>query len=78
LTSIYTDQHPKVLALDAQVATLESALQAALPGDTRIHLKGNVEIKTDTMTLTATEAYYNEDTGEIEALGTVRIKPISK
>jgi lipopolysaccharide assembly outer membrane protein LptD (OstA) len=79
MTSIYTGKYSKVQALDAQIASLEAALKAAPQRDTHlIHLKGNVEIRTDTMTLTANEAYYNQATGEIEALGTVRIKPLSK
>jgi len=43
-----------------------------------IQLKGSVEIKTDTMILTADEADYNTGTGEIEARGPVRVKLISK
>jgi OstA-like protein len=79
LTSIYTEKHSKVQAVEAQIDSLEAALKAAPQSDTRlIHLKGNVEIRTDTMTLTANEAYYNEATGEIEALGTVHFKPNSK
>jgi lipopolysaccharide assembly outer membrane protein LptD (OstA) len=79
LTSIYTAKHSKVQELQVQIASLEAALKAAPQSDTRlIHLKGNVEIRTDTMTLTANEAYYNEDTREIEALGTVRFKPNSR
>jgi len=37
-------------------------------------LKGSVEIRTKDMILRADEADYNENTGEIEARGTVRIK----
>ena len=37
-------------------------------------LRGNVEIRTKDMILRADEAEYNENTGEIEARGTVRIK----
>jgi lipopolysaccharide assembly outer membrane protein LptD (OstA) len=54
-------------------------LKAAPQSDTRlIHLKGNVEIRTDTMTVTTNEAYYNEATDEIEALVTGHFKPNSK
>jgi lipopolysaccharide assembly outer membrane protein LptD (OstA) len=38
------------------------------------HLKGNVEIKTAAMVLTADEASVHMDTGEIEAAGGVRVK----
>lgn len=40
-------------------------------------LKGSAEIITTTATLTADEADYHWDTGEIEARGTVRVKPVS-
>src|ERR1700693_1695121 len=57
LTSIYTEKHSKAQAIEAQIDSLEAALKAAPQSDTRlIHLKGNVEIRTDTMTLTANEA----------------------
>ena len=39
-----------------------------------IRLRGNVEIRTKDMILRGGEADYNENTGEIEARGTVRIK----
>ena len=39
------------------------------------HLKGGVEIKTDSVIVTAYEATYDVDTGEIEGRGVVRIKP---
>ena len=39
-----------------------------------IQLRGSVEIRTKDMILRAGEADYNENTGEIEARGTVRIK----
>jgi len=39
-----------------------------------VQLKGNVEIRTKDMLLRAEEADYNENTGEIEARGTVYIK----
>jgi lipopolysaccharide assembly outer membrane protein LptD (OstA) len=79
LLSTYTAQHSKVQAVEARIAALESAMAAAPKTNPRLtHLKGNVEIRTNTMTLTADEAYFNEDTGEIEASGTVRVKPNSK
>ena len=40
-----------------------------------IHLKGTVEINLGTHTLLADEAEYNQDTGEIQAHGDVRLKP---
>jgi lipopolysaccharide assembly outer membrane protein LptD (OstA) len=39
-----------------------------------IQLRGDVEIKTELMVLRADEADYHEDTGEIEARGSVRVK----
>ena len=39
-------------------------------------LNGNAEIITSTVTVKADEADYHWDTGEIEARGTVRVKPI--
>jgi len=39
-------------------------------------LRGNAEIATPTVTLTAEEADYHWDTGEIEARGSVHVKPI--
>ena len=79
LLSTYTAQHSKVQAVQAQIDALEAVLAAAPKTDSHlVHLRGNVEIRTGTMVLTADEAYFNKDTGEIEALGTVRIKPISK
>jgi len=79
LLSTYTAQHSKVQAVEAQIDALESAPAAAPKADSHlVHLKGHVEIRTATMILTADEAYFNEDTGEIEAPGSVRVKPISK
>jgi len=53
----------------ADVKTVEKLL---------IRLKGNVEIRTDTMLIQADEAEYTRSTGEIEAHGNVRITPIAK
>jgi len=39
-------------------------------------LRGNAAITTATVTLTADEADYHWDTGEIEARGSVRVKPV--
>jgi lipopolysaccharide assembly outer membrane protein LptD (OstA) len=76
LLATFTAKHEKVQAVQAQIDALESALAAAPKSDSHLtHLRGNVEIRTATMTLTADEAYFNEDTGDIEALGTVRVKP---
>jgi lipopolysaccharide assembly outer membrane protein LptD (OstA) len=78
-TSIYNAEHPQVRMLQEQITSLETALKAAPKSGTPIiQLKGNVEIRTDTMILMANEVYYYEDTGEIEARGTVRVKPNSK
>jgi lipopolysaccharide assembly outer membrane protein LptD (OstA) len=43
-----------------------------------VMLKGNVEIKTDNMTLRADAAEYHVCTGEIVARGNVYIKPVTK
>jgi lipopolysaccharide assembly outer membrane protein LptD (OstA) len=51
-----------------------SAIQRQEPAMNIVRLRGNVEIRTKDMTLRADEADYNENTGEIEARGTVRIK----
>jgi lipopolysaccharide assembly outer membrane protein LptD (OstA) len=40
-----------------------------------VYLKGNVEINLPTHTLFADEAEYDQDSGEIEARGNVRLKP---
>ena len=39
------------------------------------HLKGAVEIRTDTIVLRADEATCNHATGEIEAHGDIKVKP---
>ena len=39
------------------------------------HLKGNVEIRANGFVLTAEQADYDEQTGEIKASGSVSIKP---
>jgi len=41
------------------------------------HLKGAVEIRTDTILLKADEASYNHETGEIDAHGDVKVTPVS-
>jgi lipopolysaccharide assembly outer membrane protein LptD (OstA) len=48
-----------------------TAIQRQAP---MIQLRGDVEIRTKDMILRADEANYNQNTGEIEAHGTVRIK----
>lgn len=40
-----------------------------------VHLSGSVEIKVIGFILSADEANYNEDTGEVEAQGKVTVKP---
>jgi lipopolysaccharide assembly outer membrane protein LptD (OstA) len=52
------------------------AVSAAHEGDI-FHLKGDVEIRTDTLLLKADEATYNHATGEIDAHGDVKLKPTS-
>lgn len=77
LLATYTAQHSKVQAVQAQIDALESALAAAPKTDSHLlHLKGHVEIRIPAVVLTADEAYFNKDTGEIEALGTVHVKPL--
>jgi lipopolysaccharide assembly outer membrane protein LptD (OstA) len=39
-------------------------------------IRGNAEIVTSALTLTADEADYHWDTGEVEARGSVRVKPV--
>lgn len=51
-----------------------AAIQRQAPSMNVVQLKGDVEIRTKDMILHADEADYNENTGEIEARGTVRIK----
>jgi lipopolysaccharide assembly outer membrane protein LptD (OstA) len=41
------------------------------------HLKGAVELRTDTLLLRADEADYNHETGEINAHGDVKVTPAS-
>jgi len=72
LNSIYTREHPDVAAAQLEIDRLEGAAKAEKG---IIQLKGNVEIKTNTITLVAEEADYHEDGGEIEARGNVRVKP---
>jgi lipopolysaccharide assembly outer membrane protein LptD (OstA) len=52
------------------------AVSATHEGDT-FHLKGDVEIRTDTILLKADEASYNHATGEIDAHGDVKVMPTS-
>ena len=40
-----------------------------------VHLKGTVEIRTNGFILRADEADYDENTGEVEARGTVKVTP---
>ncbi len=78
LESTYTAEHPKVKQLKAQISLLEVDTllkdMASRSNKEMMQLKGNVEIKTDTMTLTADEADYDPTTGEIAPRGTVRVK----
>ena len=46
-----------------------------LPYPSIVHLKGQVEIRADGFILRADEADYNENTGEVEARGTVKVTP---
>ena len=80
LSSIYDADHPSVRKLQAQIGEVEATVAAsnAAAATGTIRLRGNVEIRTTTMTLTADEADYDRQTGEIEARGTVRVKPNSK
>jgi len=80
LSSIYDADHPSVRKLQAQIGEVEATVAAsnAAAATGTIRLRGDVEIRTTTMTLTADEADYDRQTGEIEARGTVRVKPNSK
>ena len=70
------------LSLRSLIATPEgpnidlaaTAIQRQSPAMNIIQLNGSVEIRTQEMTLQAAEADYNENTGEIEARGTARIR----
>jgi lipopolysaccharide assembly outer membrane protein LptD (OstA) len=53
-----------------------TAVSATQEGDV-FHLKGAVEIRTDSILLKADEADYNHETGEIEARGNVKVTPAS-
>lgn len=59
-----TVEHPA--ALRGNIITREGVL---------VRLRGEVEIKTDSVTVRADQAVYHKDTGEIEATGNVRIAP---
>ncbi len=74
LTTRYKNTHPSVIMLQTQIDELEAGLK---PEKQIIQLKGNVEIRTGTITVVADEADYHAKTGEIEARGNVRITPIS-
>ena len=52
-----------------------SVLSAETPYPSVVHLKGTVEIRTNGFILRADEADYHEDTGEVEARGTVKVTP---
>jgi lipopolysaccharide assembly outer membrane protein LptD (OstA) len=52
------------------------AVSATNEGDI-FHLKGDVEIRTDSILLRADEANYNHATGEIDAHGDVKVTPTS-
>ena len=53
------------------ISLTATAIQRRAP---LVQLRGNVEIRTKDMILRADEASYNQNTGEIEANGAVRIK----
>ena len=53
------------------ISLTATAIQRQTP---KVQLRGNVEIRTKDMILRADEADYDQNTGEIEARGTVRIK----
>ena len=84
MSAIYTAEHYKVREVQSQIDVLERFAKLRASSITSrsdkgiIQLKGNVEIKTETMSLTADEADYVTATGEIAPHGTVRVKLISK
>jgi lipopolysaccharide assembly outer membrane protein LptD (OstA) len=59
-----------------QPEAILAAVSMTQEGDV-FHLKGAVEIRTDTVLLKADEASYNHETGEIEAHGDVKVTPTS-
>ncbi len=56
------------------IALTATAISRTAPALNMLHLEGTVEIRTKDMILRTEEADYNEETGELEARGTVRIK----
>jgi lipopolysaccharide assembly outer membrane protein LptD (OstA) len=58
--------------LDAIATSFESIKPSGV-----VRFKGNVEIKLDGVDLFADEVDYHLDTGELEPLGNVRLKPIA-
>jgi lipopolysaccharide assembly outer membrane protein LptD (OstA) len=71
LSKTYSPQHPSVVAVQTEISRLEGVLR----GYRRIiQLRGNVEIRTNAVTIAADEIDYDEDTGEMEIRGHVRAK----
>jgi lipopolysaccharide assembly outer membrane protein LptD (OstA) len=56
------------------IALTATAIQRQAPAFNVVQLRGSVEIRTKDMVLRADEVDYNDNTGEIEARGTVRIR----
>ena len=58
---------------EARLAAID--IERGLPYPSVVHLKGSVEIRTNGFILHADEADYDEDTGEVEARGSVKVTP---
>ena len=72
-----TSERKQVMIASPQgpnIGLTATAIQRQAPAMDVVQLRGNVEIRTKDMVLRADEADYNENTGEIEARGTVRIR----
>jgi lipopolysaccharide assembly outer membrane protein LptD (OstA) len=70
------DQKHLMIATPAgnNISLAADEMERRAPNRNIIHLKGNVEIRAKDMVLHSDEATYNENTGEIEATGSVRAK----
>jgi hypothetical protein len=57
------------------VALSAPSIERGAGDPTVIHLRGNVEIKGNGFIVRADKADYDETTGEVDALGNVKVKP---
>ena len=59
------------------VPTIRLAAKSIEQNAAIVYLKGSVEISLPTHVLVADEAEYDQDSGEIQARGNVRLKPVN-